>query len=123
MSDYDFKHQIENLTAEQLKSILLSAGKKPEVSKKEQAIAMISAERERQDSKWGYPQNNTPFEWISILGEEFGKLSKAVNDAHIGHEPTQKQLEQIEIKAASVTAVSLAMIEHMLLDLWNRRKS
>lgn len=39
----------------------------------------ISAERDRQDEKWG-PQHHDLAFWMSILGEEVGEAFKALND-------------------------------------------
>ncbi len=46
-------------------------------------IAVIKAERIRQDAKWG-EQNHDDFKWLSILVEEVGELAKAIleNDPH-----------------------------------------
>jgi NTP pyrophosphatase (non-canonical NTP hydrolase) len=38
--------------------------------------ALIAAERQRQDAKWG-EQNHDDFKWLSILMEEVGEVSKA----------------------------------------------
>lgn len=51
----------------------------------EQAFCMrgvlfeVGNERHRQHAKWGQ-QDRTPFEWCTILGEEFGEACKAVVD-------------------------------------------
>lgn len=42
-------------------------------------LAAIITERDRQDAKWGYPQENTYCEWSSILAEEAGELAKELN--------------------------------------------
>ena len=86
------------------------------MSLKEQAVNIILQERSRQDIKWGYPQYNTPFEWMSILTEEVGELATAINDAHLGHTPNDKQLEHIKVEASHVSAVAMSMIEHLMLD-------
>jgi len=80
----------------------------------EQATKLVLQERERQDAKWGYPQNNTPFEWVSILTEEVGEFAQAVNDGYLGHSPTKEQLENIITEAKHVSAVALSIIEHAL---------
>ena len=80
----------------------------------EQATKLVLQERERQDAKWGYPQNNTPFEWVSILTEEVGEFAQAVNDGYLGHNPTKEQLENIITEAKHVSAVALSIIEHAL---------
>jgi hypothetical protein len=40
-------------------------------------IEEIKTERQNQDIKWG-EQDHSHFEWLAILGEEFGELSQAV---------------------------------------------
>jgi len=82
----------------------------------EQATAMVLAERERQDAKWGYPQNNTPFEWVSILTEEVGEFAQAVNDAYIRNAPTHEQIEQLRTEAKHVSAVAMSILEHSLRE-------
>ncbi len=74
------------------------------------ALVRVHAERDRQDVKWGYPQNNTPFEWVSILMEEVGELAEAVNDAMLGGD---KNLKQAVKEAVHVSAVALAIVEHL----------
>lgn len=81
---------------------------------------MIIDERNEQDEKWGYPQKNSPFEWISILGEEFGKLSRATNDAYLGKNPT-KDLAKIQKYAVQLASVSVALVEH-LPDKWESKR-
>jgi len=76
-----------------------------------EAMHKVLKERKRQDEKWGYPQHNTPFEWVSILGEEYGKLSKAVNDAFIG-KASDGEVTDVLKYATQVSAVALAIIEH-----------
>ena len=78
------------------------------------ATKLILDERKRQDDKWGYPQNNTPFEWVSILTEEVGEFAQAVNDGYLGHSPTKEQLENIITEAKHVSAVAMSIIEHSL---------
>ena len=78
---------------------------------KETVLKMVTEERERQDVKWGYPQINTPFEWVSILGEEYGKFSKAVNDAFIGKTP-DGNCEEVLRYAVQVASVAVAIVEH-----------
>ena len=84
------------------------------MTNQEQETKLVLNERERQDAKWGYPQNNTPFEWVSILTEEVREFAQAVNDAYMGHTPTKEQLENIMTEASHVSAVALSIIEHAL---------
>lgn len=76
-----------------------------------EVLHMVSEERDRQNNKWGYPQSNSPFEWVSIIGEEFGKLSMAVNDAYLGEVPSY-DTDAIKEYAVRVAAVAVALVEH-----------
>lgn len=76
------------------------------------AMTLVIAERVRQDKKWGYPQDNTPFEWMSILTEEVGELAEALNDALLGPN-ANKCLSQAIIEATHVAAVAVSIIEHL----------
>ena len=78
----------------------------------EHAIDLVIAERLRQNEKWGFPQHNTPFEWVSILTEEVGELAQAVNDAYLSGGSLEDRDKVIE-EAVHVSAVSLSIIEHM----------
>ena len=70
------------------------------------ACLEIMHERDRQDDKWGTPEERakttTPFEMCTILGEEFGEMCQAFLE-HQG-ENTRKELIQI-------AAVAVAMIQ------------
>ena len=77
-----------------------------------EAVDKVIAERIRQNEKWGYPQNNTPFEWVSILTEEVGELAQATNDAFMG-QIKSNQTDKIVREAIQVAAVAVAIIEHL----------
>lgn len=79
----------------------------------EAAIKLLVEERHRQIAKWGDQSSNHLFEWMSILGEEFGELCEAVNETCFrngthkergGHENIVKEVTQ-------VAAVALAIVE------------
>lgn len=70
-------------------------------------INAILAERERQDGKWGYPQENTYCEWASILTEEVGELAKEMNELNFG----RGDAERMEAEAVQVAAVALSILE------------
>lgn len=60
------------------------------------------------DQSW-----NHPFEWISILGEEYGELCEAVNETlfeNAAH-PDRGGFEKIIKEATQVAAVAVAIIE------------
>lgn len=77
------------------------------------AIEAVIAERRRQIEKWGANTDNSPFEWMSILGEEFGELCEAINETFFRN-PTHPELggyEKIIKEASQVAAVAVAIIE------------
>ena len=78
-----------------------------------QAMFSVLRERDRQNKKWGDQSGNHPFEWISILGEEFGELCEAVNETYLqnGDKPERGGLEKIRKEAVQVAAVAVAFIE------------
>ncbi len=71
-------------------------------------IKAILDERERQDQKWGFPQENTYGEWGSILAEESGELCKELNDLNFG----QGDHGKMETEAVQVAAVALSILEN-----------
>ena len=73
-------------------------------------IQEVIDERKRQDKLWGV-QNHHPMEWLSILGEEFGEVSRAVCEAHfLGYESTGNW-EQYRKELIHVAAVAVQMAE------------
>lgn len=77
------------------------------------ALNLIVKERARQNEKFGDQSGNHPFEWMSILGEEFGELCQAVNETHFknGVHPDRGGDEKIIKEAVHVAAVAVAIIE------------
>lgn len=71
-------------------------------------IKAILDERDRQDQKWGFPQDNTYGEWGSILAEEAGELCKELNELNFGSGDPGK----METEAVQVAAVALSILEH-----------
>lgn len=69
-------------------------------------IKAILAERDRQDKKWGYPQENTYCEWASILAEETGELAKELNELNFGG----GDVSRMEAEAVQVAAVALSIL-------------
>lgn len=86
--------------------------------KLDNALDMVRAERCRQDSLWGDQSGNHPFEWISILGEEYGELCEAVNETFFSNaaHPDRGGFEEIVKEAAQVAAVAVAIIETVQLQ-------
>jgi hypothetical protein len=76
----------------------------------EKVLAEIASERERQDEKWGV-QNHHPAEWLSILGEEFGEVCKAVCEAHFAGYKTTGKWDNYREELIHTAAVAEAMIE------------
>jgi NTP pyrophosphatase (non-canonical NTP hydrolase) len=77
---------------------------------KAEAIQRVIKERNRQNEKWGHPQNNTPFEWLSILTEEVGEFAEALNNALLGGDGN---LEHAIHEAVQVAAVAVSIVEHL----------
>ena len=80
------------------------------------AIKLVIAERDRQDEKWGDQSSNHPFEWMSILGEEYGELCESVNETYFknGKNPECGGLDRIKQEASHVAAVAVALIEAII---------
>lgn len=77
------------------------------------AFTSVSAERYRQDMKWG-EQNHAPMEWMGILGEEFGELCQAVNETHFNNGPEEQAkggYANMRSEAVQVAAVAISFIE------------
>lgn len=86
------------------------------------AIAMIVAERRRQDDKFG-KQDHDPSWWMVIMGEEFGETCQAVceyrwAEAHPDHAGRQDRIAHAVEEASQVAAVGVAMIQSIIRDEW-----
>lgn len=87
----------------------------------ERVLNMILAERNRQNEKWGDQSGNHPFEWVAILGEEFGELCEAINEtcfANPSH-PERGGIDKMIEEATQVAAVAVAFVEVCLLRMEN----
>lgn len=73
-------------------------------------LSEVQEERRRQDKKWG-EQNHTPPEWLSILGEEFGEVCKAVCEAHFSGYESTGNWENYRTELIQLAAVAVAMVE------------
>ena len=90
-----------------------AACEKPEPSSPRQHwITQILSERDRQDAKWGFPQENTYCEWSSILAEETGELAKELNELNFGRGSVDRMTEE----AVQVAAVVRQCIKHDSID-------
>lgn len=77
-----------------------------------EAFERVISERIAQIEKWGEESCNHPFEWMSILGEEFGELCEAVNETCFmnGTHPERGGDENIIREATQIAAVAIAII-------------
>lgn len=82
----------------------------------ETAIDAVKNERLRQIKKWGVDSDNHPFEWMSILGEEFGELCEAVNETYFkrGVHPERGGYDKIIKEATQVATVAISIIEQII---------
>jgi len=78
------------------------------------ALESVLEERKRQDAKWG-EQNNDPFCYITVLGEEFGELCQAALHTRFGGPAAEKLREE----AIHTAAVALALIECLDRGKWS----
>ena len=81
----------------------------------DRAMSLIAKERERQLRLWGDQINNHPFEWVSILGEEYGELCQAINETFFTapQHPERGGIANIEREAVQIAAVAIQIIEVM----------
>lgn len=72
-------------------------------------ISLIEKENRYQLDKWGV-QIHTPFEWINILGEEYGELCKTISEHYYRGDDSNKIIEE----AIQVATLALKIAEmHM----------
>ena len=83
----------------------------------------ITQERENQVKKWGV-QNHSPVEWLAILMEEVGEVSREALEYHF-HKfyKADGQLERYEKELIQVAAVALAMLESLSRNELNHNHS
>ena len=76
-------------------------------------IKLVVTERERQIDLWGDQSGNHPFEWMAILGEEYGELCEAVNETCFQNpkHPERGGKPNIVKEAVHVAAVAIAIAE------------
>lgn len=77
---------------------------------RQKVLNEINAERDRQEAKWGR-QDHQPERWLSILGEEFGEVCKAVCEASFPGYETSGDWSQYRTELIHVAAVAAAMAE------------
>lgn len=69
----------------------------------DEAIALVRAERIKQDIAFGDQRQLPPLKWNAILGEEVGEVAKALND----HEDPDAMIAEL----TQVAAVAVGWIE------------
>ncbi|AFQ22268.1 hypothetical protein My1_109 [Pectobacterium phage My1] len=87
---------------------------------KEVIYNQITAERDRQDAKWGV-QDNHPLMWNTILMEEVGEAAEATLDWHWSHctengcteEEKFNKLRHLREELIQIAAVAVAHIENL----------
>lgn len=65
---------------------LLGAKEKKYTAKDLERLAIrnrIMLEVEKQEQQWGEEKDLSSFQWISLIGEEFGETVQAVNDVYL----------------------------------------
>lgn len=70
------------------------------MTNREKIMRAVHNERDRQEELWG-EQDHHPERWLSILGEEFGEVCKAVGE----NEPEEYRTELIQVAAVAVSMV------------------
>lgn len=73
-------------------------------------LVEVFQERKRQFQKFGDPQCH-PLEFIAILGEEFGEVSKAAVEAHFNGYETTGNWDDYRKELIQVAAVAVQMVE------------
>ena len=80
------------------------------------AVEVIVEERLRQISEWGDQSDRHPFEFMSILGEEYGELCEAVNETCFQKpkHPERGGRDAIIREAVQVAAVAVQIVEMLM---------
>lgn len=77
--------------------------------KLEEVFNLIRAERQRQDELYGPQQQHTILEWHAILAEEFGEVSKEVNEIFF----KDKDIENYFLELIQLASVAILMIQSL----------
>lgn len=80
------------------------------------ALDLVVEERRRQIEKWGDQSENHLFEWVSILGEEFGELCEAVNESCFQNATHRDRggMQNVINEAVQVAAVAVSIVENVI---------
>lgn len=88
--------------------------KNAEIAAKYSAVRLVTEERERQFFLYGDQSGKSPYEFLAILGEEYGELCEAVGETYMkGRHPERGGVEKIIKDAVHVAAVAIQFIEVM----------
>lgn len=85
-----------------------------------EVLSEVRKERERQDEKWGWPQEamQTPAMAMVILGEEYGEACTEV--VEMSASPSQSDFnfrrENLRTELIQTAAVAVSILEHMKLE-------
>lgn len=76
------------------------------------ALCLVAEERKRQFELYGDQSGRSFYEFLSILGEEYGELCEAVSETFMdGRHPERGGLDNILKEAVHVAAVAVQFIE------------
>ena len=81
---------------------------------REWILQQISEERDEQIWKWGDQATDpsiSPYQWVAILGEEFGEAAQAALKHLDPAEPDKGCVEDIEDELIQTAAVCVAFVE------------
>lgn len=82
------------------------------VNKTEKALDLVTEERQRQYELYGDQSGRSCYEFLAVLGEEYGELCEAVTETFMsGRHPERGGLENIVKEAVHVAAVAVQLIE------------
>lgn len=88
--------------------------KNAEIAARYSAVRLVTEERKRQYSLYGDQSGKSPYEFLAILGEEYGELCEAVGETYMkGRHPERGGTEKIIKEAVHVAAVAVQFIEVM----------
>ena len=94
---------------------LLGAKEKKYTAKDLERLAIrnrIMLEVEKQEQQWGEEKDLSSFQWISLIGEEFGETVQAVNDVYLNISEKRKT-EDIKTEAYQTIALLFRFIEFL----------
>lgn len=95
---------------------LLGAKEKKYTAKDLERLAIrnrIMLEVEKQEQQWGEEKDLSSFQWISLIGEEFGETVQAVNDVYLNISEKRKT-EDIKTEAYQTIALLFRFIEFLI---------